>query len=174
MELFRFDEFVRRIVATVDNLPRREIALRTMPVRSAPGQFRTAGKGEDLTVSPENHARYSAYVELVRTMDTAKLVALYVRFYPLFQQAYQELGYPKAYFNDRVIEVIDHLIAAPELPTPATLVQPKVLYRFADPGLESRSAGEKILMRIGNENAAIVKAKLREIRREIAKPADSR
>lgn len=80
-----------------------------------------------------------------------------------------DLGYPKAYFNDRLIEVIDHLLAAPEVPAQTKLVQPKVFYQFADPDLETRSAGQKILMRIGNENAARIKAKLREIRSELTR-----
>jgi hypothetical protein len=135
----------------------------------APGSFQTTGKPGTLAVSPRNAARYSAHVALAKSVDTQKLVTLYVQFYPLFQQAYEELGYPNGYFNDRLIEVIDHLVAAPELGDPARLVQPKVLYQFADAALESRSAGEKILMRIGNENATVVKAKLREIRSEIVR-----
>jgi hypothetical protein len=44
-------------------------------------------------------------------------------------------------FNDRLIEIMDHLLAAPEIEGPIELVQPKVLYRFADPELEKRSWG---------------------------------
>jgi hypothetical protein len=47
------------------------------------------------------------------------------------------------------------------------LARPKVLYEFADPQLEGRSAGQKVMMRMGSQNAARVKAKLREIRREL-------
>jgi hypothetical protein len=43
-----------------------------------------------------------------------------------------------------------------------------VLYQFADPELEGLSAGQKIMLRMGAENAAKVKAKLREIRRELS------
>jgi hypothetical protein len=77
------------------------------------------------------------------------------------------LGYPGTYFNDRVVEVIDHLIATPEIEGPLGLVQPKVLYEFADPKLEQLSAGQKILLRIGRANADKVKAKLREIRQAL-------
>ncbi len=38
---------------------------------------------------------------------------------------------------------------------------------FADPELEARSAGQKILLRTGAANATAIKAKLREIRQEI-------
>jgi hypothetical protein len=169
LDLFRFDNFIRRVVVTIDNLPRPELAQRLRPVVPAPGRFQAAGERGELGISPRNAARYTAYVEMAKSIDAARLVGLYVRFYPLFQHAYQELGYPNGYFNDRLIEAIDHLIAAPDLPADVTLVQPKVLYEFADRDLEQRSAGEKILMRIGNANAAVVKAKLREIRSELAR-----
>ena len=105
------------------------------------------------------------YVRAFEAVDTGKLVAVYVRFYPLFQQAYAELGYPSRYFNDRVFEVIDHLLAAPDAKGSIALTQPKVLYEYADPALQDLSAGQKILVRIGSDNEARVKAKLRDIRR---------
>jgi hypothetical protein len=55
----------------------------------------------------------------------------------------------------------------PELAAPVKLLRPGVLYEFADPDLETRSAGEKILLRMGPENAARVKPKLWEIRRDL-------
>ena len=58
---------------------------------------------------------------------------------------------------------------APEMPPNARLVQPKVFYQFADPDLEKRSAGQKAMMRIGNENAARMKAKLRDIRGQLTR-----
>ncbi len=172
--LLQLQDFVRRVVATVDNLPRQKLALRLMPVKPAGGKFPTTGKDTGLAIGADNAARYAPYLRLAEAIDTARLVALYVHFYPLFQQAYQELGYPKGYFNDRLVEAIDDLLAAPEVQTPVKLVQPKVLYVFADPALEARSAGQKILMRIGNENVARVKAKLRDIRGELIRQTPKR
>ncbi len=170
-EFLHLKEFVRRVVATIDNLPRQKLTLRLMPVKPAGGKFLTTGRGENLAISPDNAARYAKYMRLADAIDPAKLVTLYVRFYPLFQQAYQDLGYPKGYFNDRLVDVIDHLLAAPEVAVPVKLVQPKVFYLYADPELEARSAGQKILMRMGNANAAKIKAKLREIRSELIRQA---
>ncbi len=169
--LFQLQDLVRRFVATVDNLPRAKAAVRLMPVKSAVGQFRVDRAGDSFAISQTNAARYAVYAKLADAIDAGKLVALYVHFYPLFQQAYRELGYPKGYFNDRLVEVIDHLLAAPEPQAPVKLVQPKVLYQFADADLEARSAGQKILMRIGNENARKIKAKLRVIRAELTRQA---
>ncbi len=111
------------------------------------------------------------WVELVDSLDADATVALYKRLYPQFQAAYENLGNPDSYFNDRVIEVIDHLLTAPEAPATITLARPNVLYEFADPALEAESAGRKLLLRMGPGNAARVKAKLREIRDRIAAKA---
>jgi hypothetical protein len=97
---------------------------------------------------------------------------LYRRFYPLFQKAYVDLGYPDGYFNDRVIEVIDHLLATPEIEGPVKLVRPHVLYQYADPELEQLSPGQKLLLRMGNEHSATVKEKLREFRGRIVATSD--
>jgi hypothetical protein len=157
---------VYRIVATVDNLPREKLSQKIVPVKPVGGAFVVAGEGEARAIGPDNERRYAGYLALVKALDAKTIATLYARFYPLFQQAYRELGYPKGYFNDRLVQVIDHLLAAPEV-SDAKLVQPKVLYEFADPQLEALSAGQKVMVRIGPENARAVKAKLREIRREV-------
>jgi hypothetical protein len=167
-EFFNLQDIIHRVVATVDSLPREDVPLRLMPVKPVAGRLVTTGKGESLTLSPKNAARYGAYVHLAEAVPTGPLVAVYVRFYPLFQQQYEDLGYPDKYFNDRLVEVIDHLLAAPEVQEPVLLTQPKVLYQFADPKLEELSAGQKVLVRMGGENTAKVKAKLREIRSAVA------
>ena len=52
--------------------------------------------------------------------------------------------------------------AAPD--EPLRLVKPEAYYKYVDPQLEALPAGQKILVRLGNSNAARVKAKLREFR----------
>jgi hypothetical protein len=168
-QLFQPQDIIRRFVASIDNLPRKTVAQRLLPFNPVPGPLRTTGPEGSLVIAPDNAARYTPYVRALEAVDSAKLVAIYVHFYPLFQQAYAELGYPSRYFNDRVFEVIDNLLAAPEIKVPITLTQPKVLYEFADPALRDLSAGQKILVRMGPENEARVKAKLRELKRALTR-----
>ena len=163
------DELIRRIVATVDNLPRQQLPAAIVPLKRTPGAFATTGSGETLAIDSGNAKRYVPQIKLITAVDSAKLVALYREFYPLFQRAYAQLGYPKAYFNDRLVEAIDNLLAAPDVEPGALLVQPKVLYEYADPELQARSAGQKIMMRVGPDNAAALKAKLKEIRQMVAR-----
>lgn len=158
------EHVVQRIVATIDSLPRQKLAPAALPIRGAQGAFETQVAGDKREIAARNAERYAPYATIARAIDAKQLVAWYVHAYPLFQQAYRELGYPDGYFNDRLIVVIDHLLATPDLKEPVALVQPNVAYEFADPALESRSAGQKLLLRSGPENEAIIKAKLREIR----------
>jgi hypothetical protein len=85
----------------------------------------------------------------------------------LFQSAYTELGYPDAYFNDRLVEVIDHLLETPEPAGPVALVRPHVLYEYANPDLESLSSGQKLMLRMGNEHMVRIKKMLGELRQLI-------
>lgn len=164
--LFHPDALVRRFVATVDNLPRRTAAVRLMPVKPVPGAFAVDERDGDATIAAANALRYRPYVVAMEAADAKRLVAAYVALYPLFQAAYVELGYPDGYFNDRLVQAIDDLLAAPDVAAPR-LAQPKVVWVYADPDLEARSAGQKIMLRMGPANAARVKAKLRAIRSEL-------
>lgn len=165
------DAIVRRFVATIDNLSRPTVAMKVRSLRPVPGAFEVVRDGEAITVSAGNAARYAPYVQALERVDAKQLAGVYLRFYPLFQKAYEELGYPKAYFNDRLVASIDHLLAAPEPSAPPRLVQPKVLYEFEDPRLEALSAGQKAMLRLGPDNAQRVKAQLRALRAEITASA---
>jgi hypothetical protein len=163
---------VANTVVAIDNLDHKALSLRHWPVKHIQGQPTVEKRAPDdgkeqLFLIADNAGRYDAYVEALQAVDAERLVELYVRYYPLFQEAYENLGYPDRYFNDRLIALIDHLLATPEVPYPIELRQPEVLYEFADPELEALSWGQKTLIRMGPSHMAAVKAKLREIRAEI-------
>ena len=164
-------DLVRHIVVTIDNLPNTKVAERLRPMKAVSGRFVAAGPEDAHTLDPANYQRYQPLVQLLQSVDDEKLMAIYSRYYPLFQDAYENLGHPPQYFNDRLVEVIDHLLATPELKDPVALAQPNVQFEYADAALESRSAGQKALMRMGSANAAAVKERLRALRaRLVARP----
>lgn len=169
-ELLVGSGLIEKSVTALDNLTRDRIAERIRPLGRLPGTFVVeSGADEDsYTLSPENYVRYDAIVGMLASADKDRVVKTYRRFYPLLQQAYVNLGYPDGYLNDRVIAVLDHLLATPEPDRPIRLVRPNVLYRFEDPELEALSSGSKLLLRMGPENAARVKQALRELRNRLA------
>ena len=160
------EALVDRFVATVDNLPRKQVSEKIRPVGRLAPQFSAAATADDASfvLGSENFKRYDALVDLLANADVDTVVALYRRYYPLFQESYERLGYPHDYFNDRVVEVIDHLLLTPEPQEPVQLVRPNVLFEFADPELEALSSGQKLLLRTGNEHSSRVKQVLEALR----------
>lgn len=176
------DRFLTHAVATVDNLAREQAPVAVWPVNPTPQRFATlrqGGNGE--IIHPDNSRRYQPLVGLIESVDSAQAVSLYRSHYPLFQKAYEELGFPGRSFNDRLLQVMDHLIATP-VPTQPPAVQlvevkgsvpsqrPWVRYEFADPQLQAQSAGRKILLRVGPDNQRRLQAKLADLRQQLAKP----
>ena len=169
-ELLVNEALIEKFVATIDNLPRKRVAERVRPVGRLQGNF-VVGPGAAAgayRLSEENFDRYRVLVDMLAFADVGAIEEAYRRYYPLMQDAYLRLGYPDAYFNDRVVEVIDHLLATPEPEGSIELVRPHVLYEFADPQLEALSGGQKLLLRMGEDNAARAKAVLVDLRTRIA------
>jgi len=158
------ENVVRRLVVTIDGLARPKLALQKLPVQSVPGEFQAQGDELHGTLDARNYDRYKPMVAVIRGLDMQKVADVYVHYYPLFQDAYQNLGYPNGYFNDRLVAVIDVLLATPDVATPIELTRPRVMYEFADPALEALPAGQKILLRMGPDNAAAIKTQLKELR----------
>jgi hypothetical protein len=161
------ERLVRNIVVSIDNASRQQMAVNQRPLQPTTGEFLTAGEEDSLVIAPENFARYEPFVALVSNLDAKTLVSFYRGLEPLFQQAYEELGHPDASFNERLNEIIEHLLQTPTPRGEIALVQPSVLYKYADERLERLSAGQKLLIRMGVDNATVVKGKLREIQAEL-------
>jgi hypothetical protein len=159
------DAVIDRLVTTVDNLPRGELSEKIRPVGRLGESFVTDTSDDGTVVLGINsYARYDALVAQIYYADLDAVYDTYQRFYPLFQKSYERLGYPDAYFNDRLVEVIDHLVATPMPEGPIVLIRPNVLYEFADPELEALSSGQKLLLRMGPDNSATLKRILGKFR----------
>jgi hypothetical protein len=158
------EHFIQKLVLFVDQLPSNNISRQHLPLVPPPPDFLTSGRGDERLIDGRNAQRYEVYVELLEALPDKVLIHLYRGLYPLFQLAYYELGQDNRYFNDRFIEVINHLLETPEPQEPLRLVRHISRFRYADPQLEARSAGQKILLRMGAENSRRVKVKLASLR----------
>jgi hypothetical protein len=178
----QLDDFMRRVVATVDNLGRAHAASMLWPVEPTRGRFSVLAHEGRTVINPDNAQRYVPFVQWVETLDLAATADLYVRLLPLLQQAYEDLGYPGKRFHTRLIQVIDHLLAAPEpqglvavqqvqVRGPIASERPWVRQEFVDPALEAASAGHKLMVRIGAPNQRRLKATLRQLRAALQRRA---
>lgn len=164
--LFNPKNIVRRIVVTVDNStghlqPTEEFS----PFKPLLTAFRAEHKEHDLYISADNFARYHPLIELVQVVDLRALTRTYFHFYPLFQSAYEDLGM-KGYFNDRLVETIDVILKTPEVQMPISIVRGELgdKYKYSDDRIEALPAAQKLMIRMGNENAQIIKSRLKELR----------
>ena len=178
MVLFQLDGFAERVVATVDQLGREHAAPQRWPLVPAPGRFAVVPGERGAVVDPANARRYDAHLGLLDQVPVSRVVALYLQHYPRFQQAYEELGYPGAYFNDRLVQVIDLLLATPQPAQPPTLhlpavqgpvapPRPWVMHTFDDPALQALPAGQRLLLRLNAAQRARVTAWLQAVRRAV-------
>lgn len=169
--LLSLEHFIQKLVLLIDQLPEKNINRKHLPINPPKPGFRVAG-GDKPVIDAKNAARYQIYVKLAEAIPDEPLLRLYRGLYPLFQQAYQEMGYTDRYFNDRLVEVLDHLLETPEPQEPIALVKHINRYRYADAKLEGLSAGQKILLRMGRVNAQPIKQKLQALRDALMTPAE--
>ena len=164
-DMFKPDAIISRFVVIVDNIPAKKLPqkyLFTQPLKTTFTVMKDIN--DDEFVHPSNFDRYEKFVKLAEIINLNTLASLYMRYYPLFQEAYENLGYPDMHFNDRLLYVIEHLLATPTTENPIKLIRPHVFYHFANPDLEALSAGQKTLLRMGKDNAAKIKPRLRKMR----------
>lgn len=162
-------QIISRVVATVDALPRQGMgSTNIFPLRTPKGVMQTQQANGAAVITAANAERYTPYMVVLAKTDPHALVAWYKRNYPLFQEAYRELGYPRGYFNDRLMVAIDDMLAAPDVHDPVVVTQVGAHYHFVDPQLQSLSNGQKLMVRMGPANEAQFKAKLRMIRELLA------
>ena len=158
-------QLITRIVASIDAMTGRSLAGFMLPAHAPKGNFVTRNVAGSTVIGADNAARYAPYMQVIERVDPQALVSWYAHAYPLFQQAYRKLGYPHSYFNDRLIVVIDNLLAAPQpAQSPALQRSSAGYYVYADPSLEALSSGQRLLLRAGPANEAKIKARLRVIR----------
>lgn len=177
--LLQTTDFPRRFVATVDNLGRSHAPPLMWPVAPAEGRFTTEPRDGAEVISLVNGQRYAPLVALAETIDPLAAARLYRRLYPQLQQAYEDLGFPGRPFHARLLQVIDLLLATPvpaeppavtltEVKGPVPSTRPWVRYEFTDPALQSLSAGQKILVRVGAVQQRRLMAVLAQLRQAIA------
>lgn len=164
-------EFViPRTVSVINSLDGEAPSLKTFPVQTLDTEPLTeeTGDGEALLWTEANTARYEGLVAAIESVPPTEAATRYRRHYPLFQQAWEELGETEPYFNDRLIDAIDHLLATPEVELPFEVTPYEDRLHFADESLQEQSWGRKMLLRMGPDQAAAIKRWLRDFRQELA------
>ena len=160
------DQLISRLVATIDSLTSRQVPSLINPVKPVGGTLSTESEGDRILMSVDNYSRYDGYITLLQNTDADVMASFYTGNNRWFQEAWEENG-GEGLFNDRLLEVLSHLQQTPDIAGPVYLTKPEAVYLFEDPAMEGMTAGQKILVRMGSANAAIVKQKLQELQTKL-------
>lgn len=168
------ERLLQRLVSTINSLDGDPVPLRFRPLVHVPGLPKLDEDGELRRLPDAADPRYRPFRALFDRLDAVELAELFDRYEPALELAWQDLGEHSGQpFRARLIEVLEHL-AEFELPQARPQVeQPKVLYEYIDPSVESLSWGRKVLIRIGPEHAPEVQRKLAALAGQLARRSDS-
>ncbi|NMP17559.1 DUF3014 domain-containing protein [Thalassotalea sp. Y01] len=168
LDLVISDDLIRRTVVFAENFSRGELAYSHLPLKPLQQKYQVTESGlveDGFQVDENNWQRYQQYVDLLQSFEPQQLVAAYQQMQPLFEQAYEELGFPEQTFDDVIESCLQRILDAKVATGDEVLVQPKVVYEYQDQQIENMNEADKLLMRLGRENLLKLKAVALELDR---------
>lgn len=163
IRLLAQDQIVRKFVVFVENVSRGEYPQTGVPYKPLGVEMPVRNIDDNLFVMEASaHDRFNDIVDTFTALDTDAAYALYRLLSPLFQQAYAEIGFRDQSFDDTLRAAIDNVLRAEAVEGPYQLVKPSVMYLYADASIENLQEVHKLLIRMGPENTAKIKAKLQD------------
>lgn len=161
-------DYVRRLAVLAENATRGEYPRRQLSFLAPQGKFQVIERDDRIFVDPESYDRYDRHVEQLENVDPSRLAGLLETINPLVETALTEIGVeapPGEVFETAMQEVLE--VPVLEGDGSVELVQPNVMYEFADPQLESLSPLKKQVLRMGPENVQRLQTYLRRLAREM-------
>ena len=125
--------------------------------------FHIVERNGNLSVDPRSYDRYNAIADAIASLEPAAAARLYATLKPRIEEAHRELGSADQSFDRTLERAIVALLNTPVVDAPPRLTPKGIGYAYADDRLESLTAAQKQLLRMGPRNERLVKAKLREI-----------
>lgn len=157
------EELVRRFVAAVDNVAEGHSPKRHFPSITVQGKFAAVEAGGRLILDPSSYRRYDGLGDTAAAIDAAGWIRVYRTLQPLCEEAYRDLGYPDAEFDDTLRRALDRLLAVPVVEGDIVLMEQEGIYYFTDPRLEDLNAAGKHLLRMGPKNSRKIQGLLRAL-----------
>jgi hypothetical protein len=159
------DHLVRTLTIVVDKVAIGSSPAKELRAIGPTTPFRVARSGAELHIDPSSYTRYDTFANVIDSIDTEGAARAYRRLRPLFQQAFDELGYTNLTFDDRLALALGRLVDTPVPEGDVEVRQESVTFQFADPELEALSPPQKHLLRMGPRNMRLVQHKIREFSR---------
>jgi hypothetical protein len=115
-------QLIRKVVAFTDNVANGNIAKEPAAALAPRGQMVVDEVEEGVyVVNPRSYERFNNATNILLSLDTERSVEFYLLLRPLFQEAYEELGYPSGNFDQVVLSSIGRLLETPKTKVPKSL-----------------------------------------------------
>ena len=157
------DELVRRFAVLLYNAAQGELPARRPRPFSPRRKFAVRPEGERFFMDAAGYARYDPYLDQLQNIPPETLAGFFRLLRPLTDQALGELGYDGT-ARDAALAAMDNVLATPVVEGEVELVQPRVLFHYADPALEDLGGLQKQVLRMGPRNIRRLRAYLIRLR----------
>jgi hypothetical protein len=166
------DDLIRQMANAIDRISRGFSPARDLGVLKPRGTFAMQGPREQLTIDPASYRRYDPLAAIVASADAQSVADAYRTIQPRLDEAYRALGRTEASVDDAISVALQVLIETPVVRGPVRVTNgPGATFAFADPELEKLRPVQKQLLRMGPENVARIRERLKEIKQAIDAPA---
>jgi len=156
---------IERSASLIYLMAQGDVPYRLLPVSRPKAAFPISDDGTQVVTDPAGFERYNALTQWLQSLDLESLLSSLEWFIPLFREAWSYYGEDPAAFDMAVVMTLDLVIATPEVDlSEARLIRKEAVWIFEDPAIEGLAPIQKQVLRMGPENAEIVKAKATEAR----------
>ena len=156
---------IERSASLIYLMAQGDVPYRLLPVSRPKAAFPISDDGTQVVTDPAGFERYNALTQWLQSLDLESLLSSLEWFIPLFREAWSYYGEDSAAFDMAVVMTLDLVIATPEIDlNEARLIRKEAVWIFEDPAIEGLAPIQKQVLRMGPENAEIVKAKATEAR----------
>ena len=154
---------IRNFTVVVANIADGATPAKHLKVLRPSSAFRIVERDGNAYVDPRSYDRYGVIADAVASVDPAGAARLYATLKPRIEDAHRDLGSADQSFDRTLERAIVALLDTPVVDDPLRLKPKGIGYGYADERLESSTAAQKQLLRMGPRNARIIKSKLREV-----------
>ena len=156
---------IERSASLIYLMAQGDVPYKLLPVSRPKAAFPISDDGTQVVTDPAGFERYDALTQWLQSLDLESLLSSLEWFIPLFREAWSYYGEDPAAFDMAVVMTLDLVIATPEIDlSEARLVRKEAVWIFEDPTIEGLAPIQKQVLRMGPENAEVVKAKAAEAR----------
>ena len=150
---------VERTSSAIYLMAQGDVPYKMIPIARPTTPFPISDNGLWVSADPLGFARYDSLSNWLRQIDVTAIFEALEWLMPLFREAWSFYGETPDAFDGAIINTLDSIIATPEVDlTEARLIRKEAVWVYEDPAIEALSPLQKQILRMGPDNALVVKA----------------